>query len=100
MTALNEQPAQGERFGQLLFDTSGFGATDMRQVQRWTGEYFESPAQYRARGSNACLVLIESLGRAVSAHADIHAIGVRPAIGVVEQDHVKITSPPLFRREL
>src|SRR5688572_21312996 len=64
------------------------------------GEDLEPAKPDGACGSNAGLVLVESVRGRVFAHADIHAVRLVATVGVVEQHEIDIALAALRQLEL
>ena len=88
--ALNEETRTAQRGCEIRLDTGGFHARYTLQVQRWTGEDLESALEHAAGGTDAGLVLIESLRRRVVAHAHVHPIRTALPVAVIEEHEVEV----------
>jgi beta-lactamase superfamily II metal-dependent hydrolase len=88
-----------ERHGEGGLDSRRFTAFDELQVQRRTRQHFDAALQHAAGGSDAGLVLVETLRGRVATHAHIHAMVVAAPVGVVEQYQVDVRAPGRVRGE-
>src|ERR1700686_1449186 len=100
MGTLHEESCCPQRFGELDLDAGRVAAFDVLQVQRRSGQNFESTPQHAAGRSDTRLALIEALMVTVVTHSGIDGMGLAATITIIKQHEVESGATAWGRTEL